>query len=259
MRNIIISAALLLLQLTGIAQNQLTNLPTLYITTEGGQPIVVKETWLNGSLNVVADDHVPGRYNGPIEIRGRGNSTWFPDKKPYRIRLPRGSNLQLLGLPSNARNWVLLANFFDQTLIRNALAFELSNLLNFEYTPPYRLVDVFLNGNYVGNYTLTDHIQVENNRVQVEELNPEDTDPPVISGGYFIQEDLYAIYEAGHFQTSRVKNYEIKYPDAEDINTEQRAFVTNFLQDYENRLFSPDFLDTELGYNAVVDRTSQVN
>ncbi len=253
-----IFCGLLLHAFHSFAQPQLTDLPTLYITTDNNQTINDRETWVPGSLKVVAGGAVPGLYDGRIEIRGRGNSTWPAPKKPYRIRL-NPSKYNLLGMPSYAKNWVLLANYFDDTLLRTALAFEISKFLGFEYTCAYRFVDVFLNGTYIGNYTLTDHVQVENNRVEVEELDASDTALPAISGGYFVQEELYAEEEDGYFSTSHAGKYDVKYPDADDINTPQRDYIRAYIRDYENRLFSSSFLDPSAGYNPVVDRTSQVN
>ncbi|GAA4435669.1 hypothetical protein GCM10023091_12540 [Ravibacter arvi] len=242
---------------TSFGQAQLTNLPTLYITTDNNQVIDSKEIYVPGSLKVVAGSGVPGLYDGRIEIRGRGNATWFAPKKPYRIKL--ASRYQLLGMPSNARNWALLANYFDDTLLRNALAFEISKFLGFEYTCAYRFVDVYLNGTYLGNYTLTDHVQVEDHRVVVDELSAADTQLPAISGGYFFQEEIYAEGEDGYFQTSHANRYAVKYPDAEDINQQQRDYIVNYVNDYENRLLGPNSLDPVLGYNPVMDRASQVN
>lgn len=239
------------------AQSQLTNLPTLYITTDDNRVIDSKENYVPGSLKIVGEAGAPGLYDGRIEIRGRGNSTWLAPKKPYRIKL--ASRFRLLGMPSNARNWALLANYFDDTLIRNALAFEISRFFGFEYTCAYRFVDVYLNGNYIGNYLLTDHVQVENNRVVVDELEDTDTELPVISGGYFIQEELYAEEEEGYFQTGHAHRYAVKYPDTEDINQQQWDYITGYIGDFENRLFSGNFLDPVAGYNPVMDRASQVN
>lgn len=252
-----IFCGLLLHTFHGFAQLQLTNLPTLYITTDNNQTINDKETWVPGSLKVVAGEGVPGLYDGRMEIRGRGNATWFASKKPYRIKL--ASKFRMLGMPSQAKNWVLLANYFDNTLLRNALAFEVSKFLDFEYTCAYRFVDVVLNGNYIGSYTLTDHVQVENNRVEVEELLPSDTELPAISGGYLVQEEMYAGDDAGYFSTPYAGKYAVKYPDSDDINNQQRDYIRNYIKNYESRLFSADFLDPIAGYNAVIDRASQVN
>jgi hypothetical protein len=261
-RSLITAFLILFLPLISLSQTGLhTNLPTVYLTTTGGVPITSKENWVTGTITIVGDGVYPGRAQGAMDIRGRGNSTWEgPTKKPYRIRLPSGSSdRNLLGMPSDARNWVLLANFFDISLMRNALAFETSKFLGFSYSPPFRFVDVFLNGNYIGNYTMTDHIQVENNRVEVEALSADDTDPTLITGGYFVQEDTYARDEEAYFQTARAGQYEMKYPDFTGTSDPKFVYISNYIKDYENRLFADNFLDPTAGYNAVVDRESQVN
>ena len=62
-------------------------------------------------------------YEGSLEIRGRGNSTWNYPKKPYALRLPEKH--AVLGMPGHKR-WILLANWKDRTLMRNDAAFWLS-------------------------------------------------------------------------------------------------------------------------------------
>ena len=235
---------------------QLTDIPTIYITTNGGVPIDSKEVYVPGTLTVVAADGVPGKYAGPIEIRGRGNSTWFFPKKPYRIKLDSKTNL--LGMPSKEKKWVLLANYRENTLIRNSLAFEISKRVGSSYSCPYRFVDVFLNGSYIGNYTLTDLVEVGDHRVLVEKLDNTVTTEPDLTGGYFIQTESYAEEEDINFQTPQAHRIAIKYPDEEDINQEQINYIKNHVIEFENRLFSPQFLDPVSGYKPYIDRDSQV-
>lgn len=251
------------LLLTGInitelkAQAQLTNLPTLYITTAGGADVVSKEDYLPGALKVVGSAGTPGLYDGPIEIRGRGNSTWGLPKKPYRIKLTTKYNL--LGLPANENKWVLLANYQDNTLIRNCLAFELGRFVGFAFTPAFQLVDVYLNGSYKGNYLLTDQVERGNNRVSVDKLDAVDTTEPKISGGYLLQAEMYADQEPINFRTGQGMAMAIKYPDDKDINSQQINYIKNYFNSYESKLFSAQALDPVLGYRPMNDRTSQVN
>jgi len=39
----------------------------------------------------------------------------------------------------------------DRALLRNALAYKISELIGFEYTPRWTPADLILNGNYRGN------------------------------------------------------------------------------------------------------------
>jgi hypothetical protein len=236
---------------------QLTNLPTLYITTTNEIPVDSKDDWRAGSMSIAAPDGTAGAYSGAIEIRGRGNSTWAMPKKPYRLRL--ASKYKLLGMPSTERNWVLLANYADKTLMRNALAFEVSTFLGLPYTPPYRFVDVYLNNSYIGNYTLTDYIQVSPTRVNIDEMKVTDVTEPALTGGYFIEANGLADSEKSHFFTSRGMKFVIKSPEDDKIVAAQSEYISSYFQMIEDRLFSADFQDPEKGYLKYIDQASLIN
>ncbi|HEY0892896.1 MAG TPA: CotH kinase family protein, partial [Cellvibrio sp.] len=104
-------------------------LPVLKITTDGGAPILSKETYVNGSFALTGEGITAAE--GALEIRGRGNSTWSWNKKPYRLKL--ANSTEMLGMPAS-KHWVLLANYADKTLMRNDVAFMLSRHLGMEYT-----------------------------------------------------------------------------------------------------------------------------
>ena len=65
---------------------QATGLPVIKIDTENGVGIVDKVNYIAADF-LLRDGSRPG-YNlkERIEIRGRGNTTWFRHKKPYRIK-----------------------------------------------------------------------------------------------------------------------------------------------------------------------------
>ena len=235
------------------AQQQVSNLPCFYITTENGAPVVSTEDYIDGKLFVAGGSPDSGYYNGDIEIRGRGNGTWGFPKKPYRIKL--ASKYNLLGMPAKAKSWVLLANYGDKTLMRNALAFEVSKFFGFEYSPAYRMADVYLNGDYQGTYTITDQIEQDENRVDVEDLDEDDTELPTISGGYLIQAGGQARTDSPYFySTSRGMDYVIKYPDApDDINAQQKSYITGYIQNFENSLYASNFTDPVNGYRKYAD------
>lgn len=99
-----------------------------------------------------------------ISIKGRGNSTWTHPKKPYNIKLEKKTDL--LGMGS-AKRWVLLANYWDKTLLRNYLTLTLGKDMGLEFTPECRFVDLYINGEYRGNYLLTEKVELGKNRVDV--------------------------------------------------------------------------------------------
>ena len=106
-----------------------SKLPVVYITTEGGVKITSKEDYVNATMKIQGNDTYTDSeilYDGEIEIRGRGNSTWNMPKKPYKIKLDKKSNIFDMG---KHKHWVLLANYSDASLMRNTLAYNLSGSL----------------------------------------------------------------------------------------------------------------------------------
>ena len=128
--------------------------------------------------------------NLKMSIRGRGNSTWNQkDKKPFKIKLDKKEDI--FGFGKN-KHWVLLANAFDETLIRNRITYWLCEKLGFEFTPQGVPVDLVMVGDqygekYLGSYYLSENIRVDENRLDIGELEETDTEMPDITGGYLIQ------------------------------------------------------------------------
>lgn len=140
-------------------------IPQLTITTdEPVNEITSKDDYLTGTLTVdgkgVFED-----YTGKTEIKGRGNSTWGYPKKPYRLKLDKKSKICGLGV---AKNYVLLANYIDPTLMLNSVAFEIGHLLEIPFTNHAIPVDVTLNGIYKGSYLLTEQVEIYESRVNID-------------------------------------------------------------------------------------------
>lgn len=238
------------------AQQQLTDLPTFHINTENKEPITSKDVYVQGTLTIKSSDEFE-ESDIPLEIRGRGNSTWSMAKKPYRIKLASKKNL--LGLPAKEKNWVLLANYADKTLMRNALALKISKMVGLEFTPSVKFVDVVLNGTVLGNYMLTDQVEVADFRVPVEKQSTSAITEPDITGGYLLEIDGFAAAEPVWFTTQRALKITVKYPKDDEINTAQLNYIKSYINNFENKLFSSDFKNPETGYRSLVDETSLVN
>ncbi|GAB6012518.1 CotH kinase family protein [Viscerimonas tarda] len=258
MKNLISAFILSLVAFVPIAaQTRLTNLPTLYITTDDGIDPWSKTTYQSGRIIVKSSDPTE-EVDMVTEIRGRGNSTWSASKKPYRIKLDKKHNL--LNNKAKAKSWVLLANDFDKALIRNAVAFKISELLGFEFSPSSRFVDLVLNGTYRGNYQLTDQMQVHKNRVPVEEIETAGvTALPDITGGYLIEVDGFAGSPDWWYRTNKGMPITIHSPDADVINVTQYNYIKDFTQKFETALFASNFSDPENGFRKYVDEKSLVD
>lgn len=225
---------------------QLTNLPTVSIKTEGNADIVEKEKYLNAVITIVYNDGT-SVYSGKTEIRGRGNASWGFPKKPYRIKLDKSTNL--MGLPAKGKSWTLINNYGDKTLMRNILAFDFSRKLEMPYTSPAIAVDVVLNGDYKGCYQLCDHIDVRENRVDIEEMTNKD-----LTGGYMIEIDAYSASEPKRF-TSGFYNIPvtIKYPDEDEITLAQEQYIADYFEQFVKAVVLSDYATVPNGFGKYMD------
>lgn len=156
-------------QYTVKAEFLLSAIPELTITTTDPSiaEIPSKDYYLEGTLAVKGRGGYED-YTGKTEVKGRGNSTWGYPKKPYRLKLNKKAEICGLG---KAKNYVLLANHLDPTLMLNSVAFKIGRLLELPFTNHAIPVDVVLNGIYKGSYLLTEQIEVKENRVDLDENN----------------------------------------------------------------------------------------
>lgn len=232
-----------------------TKLPVVYISTNN-IPVDSKEVYIPGHLSIKSNLSGDSLYGGDMEIRGRGNSTWYMPKKPYKIKLNKKTGL--LGM-NQSKQWVLLANYADKSLMRNEVGFELSRRLGLAYTVAGRFVDVILNGTYVGNYELVEQIDVASTKVNVKEQPDGATALPDISGGYLTEIDGFYLSETVYFITTRGMPVTVHYPDDDVINDAQKEYITHHYNMLEDSLFGPDFSDPVSGYRKYFDVESYIN
>ena len=120
---------------------QLTNIPTVYITTDGGAA-VQHDTYIGGVMTVVSSVAEECMTNESVQIKGRGNSTWNMSKKPYSIQLSEPQHF--LSMNANAAKWDFIADYADKSLMRGAVAFHLGKWMGMEFTPDERFADVYI-------------------------------------------------------------------------------------------------------------------
>ncbi|MEO9023099.1 MAG: CotH kinase family protein [Ginsengibacter sp.] len=219
--------------------------PHLFIQTENNVSITSKDDYVKATLKIeglgVYED-----YEGTTKIKGRGNSTWNYPKKPYRLKLDAAASL--LGLPAD-KDWILLANYLDPTLMLNAIAMETGQLLKMPYTNTIIPVDVTINGTYMGNYTFTEQKEVAPNRVDLEE------------GSVWLEMDTY--YDEDYKFKSAYYNLPVMvhYPELEDYTqadaaTELAKIQTDF-NTMEQAVASGSFPNNN--YLDYIDAPSIVN
>ena len=203
---------------------QLTNLPTVVIHTQDDVAPYDKEHEITCLVTIISKDG-SDVLTDTATIRERGNASRSFPKKPYRIKF--ANKHKVLGSKANAKKWTLINNYGDKTLMRNQLAFELSRRFGMPYTPFCAYVDVVLNGDYKGCYQLCDQIEVRKNRVDIEEMTPEDNSGEALTGGYLIEADAYAgdEPEQGMFYSDYWTGVTIKSPQDDEITPEQHEYI----------------------------------
>src|SRR5579871_4877134 len=125
---------------TSTSDSIVTNLPVMNITTAGGAPIVSEDDYISGSVTINGAGIYPD-FTGAMTIKGHGNSTWGLPKKPYHLKF--SSKTAIYNMASN-KDFILLANDFDNTLMRNEVALYLGQLSDLDWTPHSVFTEVYL-------------------------------------------------------------------------------------------------------------------
>jgi len=250
-----------------------SNLPLFIVTTENNHTIP-DEPKIAANLKVI--DNGTGNLNhltdtpsfdGPIGIEVRGASSQSFPKKSFGFETRDADgydlNVSLLGLPED-EDWIFYAPFTDKSFLRDALTYHLGNATG-HYTSRTVFGELFLNGDYQGIYCLEEKIKQDKSRVDISKLKSEDISGDQLTGGYLLKVDRDD-GEGSYF----VSNYKGTDPNAEvrivfedpegpKMEPEQRAYIQNFMNQFEDALYGPSFANDTFGYKRYVDLPSLVD
>lgn len=211
-------------------------MPTINIATEGGIAIDDKSlinpnehkgmmgeipvyNYVGATINVSGGEAGTDIVDAAAQVKVRGNYTSTYAKKPIRLKF--GSKTPMLGLNSGKKfkNWVLLAEWKDPSLLRNSVADFLGNTLlesDGFYCTDYRFVKVYINNSYNGVYVLAEQQQIDKDRVNIPESKVE-TDG--VDTGYLLEYDGYYKSEP------EIQRFEVSY---NNVNARNKGFsITN--------------------------------
>ncbi len=231
-----------------------TNLPLVTVHIENNAEPQDKINDLNCTITLIPADESDTIKTKTATIRLRGNASINFPKKPYRIKFDKKHHV--FGSPASAKKWTLINNYGDKTLMRNILAFEASRRFEMEYTPFCTPVDVMVNGEYKGCYQLCDQVDVGKGRIDIDEMDETCTSGESLTGGYHIEIDAYAYDEDNYFYSNKGTPVTIKYPDSDDITSEQNSYIRNRFNTMEAAVYASDFTSDATGYRAWLDITS---
>lgn len=229
-----------------------------------------KSNKATGHMILQNDDGSIVYHDTLTQIKGRGNSTWLLDKKPYQIKLNKKTDLLQTGAEDNeTKTWVLLANYSDLSMMRNTLIYNLGIELGMDFCTENDWVNLYYDGEYRGCYLLSEKVEIGSGRVDItdlEELNEEANEgvdieklpvatgttsngatylycegmesPEDVTGGYLLEMEIYTRVEAEtcRFITTRGQNVVVKSP--EFASKEEMDYIATLYQEWEDSIYN---------------------
>lgn len=253
---------------------QSAEIPAMFIQTASGTLDKIHANKANKEAGTMALVKADGSvdFNGDLkQIKGRGNSTWDFAKKPYNIKLKTSSDLLGMG---KGKGWCLLANYTDRSLLRNRIVYNLAEEVGIPFIMDSRNIDLYINGDYMGSYLITEKIEIGKTRVNITDLEAATSeanggadladyeqkskndsneyqeghrkwvdvpnDPEDITGGYLLEMELPERYkdEISGFVTTGGQAVTMKCPEC--VSKAQIDYIADFYQKVEDALYSKD-------------------
>ena len=235
-----------------------SGLPVVKIkTNQVVGPAMDKDSYVEGSLEIIGDGNFESLEETNMKIKGRGNSTWWictdagagavVGKCPFQVKF--GDKTSVLGMPED-KKWVLLAEKSDKSMIRNKIARYMGELSDLEYTPNAEYIELFINEDYQGTYLIGQKVEESKNRVNIGDE------------GYLIEIDTDAnnridpddiIFKPTIWSSIHKDGvFNIKDPDIE-YDSEEFKFIENYINEFESTLYSDNFNNPDKGYKSYID------
>ena len=198
--------------------------PTVYIDTENGDNVISKDYYLNAVISIDAAGVYPDMEETPVQIKGRGNSSWstpsyYRDpKNPYRLKFEEKQ--KPFGM-TKGKSWVLQANKQGGSMMTNPIGMMAGHLMGAVATNHIVPIELYLNGDYRGSYIFNEKLGFANNSIDIEDE----------STAVRLELDTYS--ERGQF-SSRYYSLpvNIKEPDFYDETTETELTRQDIVNDF---------------------------
>ncbi len=259
MRYITICLFLILGTAKGYSQVDFTssNLPIIIINSQSTPNDQEK---VQASLNIIANSQglrneitdPPLEYQGLCGLKIRGESSATFPKKSYSIEtwasLGQDIDTSFLGFPSE-EDFILYGPYPDKSLMNNVLIMHLANEMG-QYASKTQYVELVLNGSYEGLYVLMEKIKRDKNRVDISKLRAEDTDGDELTGGYIFRIDKgehedWTSQQHIFDRPGRFVEYQYYYPDPEDLQPEQRTYIQDYMDAFEEAAVAEDYVNND--------------
>jgi hypothetical protein len=258
-----------------------SDLPVILLHNLAGGPLSASAPTENQSVIVMLFEPVNGRTsltNPPTLVTRagfniRGSST--ASLPQYNLALEiwdefnQDNKVDFLGMPAES-DWVFYAqDNFDPSYLHNPLIHQLSRDVG-RYSSRTRFAEVFLNtaggqvtyaapagGNYFGLYTIEEKIKRDRNRVDIQKLEPQNTNAPTVTGGYLLAIDRVDPNERSFYDSYLQGNIAFQDPHGlEMVNAARQAqysYITAYFAQFGAALWGASYTNPAVGYAAYVD------
>lgn len=164
------------------------------------------------SVSVTGADNKLLIDSANASVKVRGNWTTSYNKKPLRIKFETKQSMLGLNDGGKYKNWLLLAEYKDFSMLRNKAALQLAGEIlgkDGYYAADSKLVEVTINGEYWGVYLLTEQQQINRGRVEITKPEKDYTGTDI---GYLLEYDGY------YYAEEPLQSFKVNYHnDAELI------------------------------------------
>lgn len=246
------------------------NVDTLYVTLQKQKKLQdVHKNKLEEIPGVLTIMDTEGNVSSEVikGFYGHGNDSWAVEKKSYNLKMSTPVNL--LGMGEN-EDFSLLACYRDNSLMCYCTTTELIRELGFAYPPQFRLVNLYVAGEYAGVYFLAEKVELDKNRIDITNVYEEtklvnhdylegfklqewkdeksaaeryyydvENNPEDLTGGYLLEADIidYGPDES-RFVSKRgipMTMKRARYSSEAEVN-----YIADYWQEFEDALFSTD-------------------
>ena len=202
--------------------DRIAAVPRIDIDIDNGLFVTSKDYYLNANFRI-SGNGVYENFTDSVQIKGRGNSSWSANKKPYRLKFEE--KVKPFGL-TKGKSWVLLANAQRGSLMANAIAMKIGQMAGAKYTNHIIPVELYMNGSYMGSYMFTEKVGMANNSVDIDEED-----------GYLVELDTYEnsdepIYRTGVYSLP----VKVAEPDLDEYINEEYAVDRRNAIIYDSRI-----------------------
>ncbi|MDE5907930.1 MAG: CotH kinase family protein [Lachnospiraceae bacterium] len=215
------------------------NLPFMMVTVEDKEDLIRLDEFDNkkyietGTACILDEEGRLVCSEKLDKFKIRGNLTATLDKKPFTFSFKEP--IGLCGM-APAVKWNLLANATDGSYIRNKVVLDLANRSIDAYEPDGEFMELYLNGQYMGMYLLTEAVEIGENRIAIDPLN-----------SWFLEIELdFRLEEEEPFVVSE-RGQIFALRNADGISEKEKRQIERMVNDIESALFAGDGISSISG------------